>query len=217
MNKVNKKNQEGFSLVEILLALAILSVIIVFIGMVYVNFTNIQTRSKSSQEVLNSANFVLEMMSRELRNSVIYDYNLTAADCNAYLGNEYDSCILFKRPNGQLAAFARTDPDYVGGIYPDLIYIILDCGPVYGPKPLCDWDSSNYDAYTDLFLTSSNNIQVEDLNFYISPNTDPYDDESVNQQPKVTINMLINYYDGKKIGQVTQQLQTTVSTRVFSR
>ncbi len=159
-------------------------------------------------------------MSREIRNSVIYDYDISVQDCNDYVGSEYDACILFKRPNGQLASFARKNPNYASSTYPDLLYIILDCGPTYAPSTEpggCTWSPSNYDAYTDLFLSSLNEIQVEDLNFYITPNTDPYIDEETNEQPRVTINMLINYYGGKEVGQISQQLQTTVSTRVFSR
>lgn len=215
--KIKKNyNKNGFTLVEMLLSIAILSVSVILFGSVYVYFTNVQTRAMNSQETLNNANFVLEMMSRELRNAVIYDYDVSVQDCNDYVGAEYDNCILFKRPNGQLATFASRNPDIPNSIYPDLLYIILDCGPVYSTSS-CSWSTTNYDAYTDLFLTNFNEIQVEDLNFYITPNTDPEVDELTNQQPRITINMLINFYGGRSVGQISQLLQTTVSTRVFSR
>lgn len=216
MFKKLSKNQQGFTLVELLVAMAILAISVVFVGYIYADFTKVQTRAKNSQDMLNQANYIMEMLARELRNSVIYDYDVTSDDCHDYVGSEYDECILFKRPNGQLASFARKNPDYAGSIYPDLLYIILDCGPVYSTSS-CSWSTTNYDSYTDLFLTNLSTIQVEDLNFNITPTSDPYYDETVNQQPRVTINMLLNFYAGREIGRISQQLQTTVSTRVFSR
>lgn len=210
------KNKKGFTLVEIILALGIFTTAVVFFGSVYVYFTDVQTKTKNSQEVLNEANHVLEVVAREIRNSVIYDYDVSSTTCHDYVGSQYDNCILFKRPNGQLASFASKNPDYASSTYPDLLYIIMDCGPVYSSSS-CSWSTTNYDSYTDLFLTPLNEIEVQDLNFYIVPDTDPYFDETTNQHPKVTINMLVHYYAGKQIGQVSQMLQTTVSTRVFSR
>ena len=72
-------NQKGLTLIELLVAVFIFSLLSTVIAGIYVSFSNAQARTKVAQALLNDAQFALEGIAREIRNSrVLYaegEYN----------------------------------------------------------------------------------------------------------------------------------------------
>lgn len=199
------KNNNGFTLIELLIAMFIFSILVFAVSAVYLSFSKAQARTRASQQLLNDAQYALELMAREVRNDSMYDYTPTVADCNAILDSNYDTCLLLKRGNGELIAFAVYQPSQ------SLVYIIFDCNEDYSS---CTWS----DAFnrTNLLSYSLNEVRVTDLNFYIEPSSDPYE-SGINQQSKVTISMEVTYDSQRAPEQVSHRLQTTISARDYRR
>lgn len=200
-----QKNGAGFTLIELLLSVFIFALLVLAISGVYLAFSKSQSRTKASQQLLNDTQYALEVMAREIRNDSLFDYEPTQADCNAILGTAYDDCILLERADGQLVAFA------LNNIYYKLTYILPDCNDDYS---ICNLPS--YKNTTDLLSTDINSARVLDLAFYIEPSSDPYV-SAINQQPKVTIRLKVEYNSLRVPEQVTHLLQTTISSRIYKR
>lgn len=209
----NNKNK-GFTLIEILIALTIFSFMVLAISGIYIAFTKSQARTKTSQQLLNDSQYVLEIMAREIRSSEILDYNPSGVGgrCTELLGSHYADCILLLRPNGSVVAFAAEDGSVSG--YRELIYVVLDCNLDYSS---CTWDTDY--ASTVLISPNLNDIELSPggLSFNISPSTNPYDDIDSNQQPIVTIKLNTEYASTKRIEQIDYHLQTSVSSRIYKR
>jgi prepilin-type N-terminal cleavage/methylation domain-containing protein len=198
------KNKQGFSLLELLLAIGIFSILITVVSGIYIAFSKTQTEVRASQRLLNDSQYAMEIMAREIRNNVIFDFEPTIADCNSFLGVNYNTCIILQREDKSLVAFTT---------YNNILYhIILTCNDDYSS---CSW-GTNQNDYTYLLSPYTNQVQVEDLDFYISPDVDPYQG-AVDEQPRVTIKLKTRYYSTKVVEQVSHNLQTTVSSRIYRR
>ena len=198
------KNKQGFSLLELLLAIGIFSMLITVVAGIYIAFSKTQTEVRASQRLLNDSQYAMEIMAREIRNNIIFDFEPTIADCNAFLGVNYNNCIILQREDRSLVAFAT----YNSRLY----HIILTCNDDYSS---CSW-LTNQNDYTYLLSPDTNQVQVEDLDFYISPSVDPYQG-GADEQPRVTIKLKTRYYSTKVVEQVSHNLQTTVSSRIYRR
>jgi len=205
VQKKISNNQSGFTLIELLLAIFVFSLLILAIAAIYLAFSKSQNHTRASQQVLNDAQYVMEIMAREIRNDEIFDYTPEAADCNAKLDEYYDQCILLKRGNGQLVGFAVNSNQY-------LAYIIFDCNEDYS---VCDW-RTNPRSFTYLLFPSRNRARATDFGIYIEPSSDPFDSD-INQQPKVTIKLEVTYFSEDLAKQASHRLQTTVSSRLYKR
>jgi prepilin-type N-terminal cleavage/methylation domain-containing protein len=211
MMRIN--NHKGFTLVEMLIAISIFAVVATLASSLFSTFANNQKRTKVSQELLNNAQYVLEIISREVKNNEIIAFGSSldiASRCKGLqiLHSEYTQCLLFVRENGETAAFL-----YSGS---QLSYAQLDCteeaNGVY-----TDCDIANGQQPAIMLSADYNNVDVSNLEFFLSPDINPYFDDSVNQQPRVTIKMAVKYSSTKIVEQVTHYLQTTVSSRVYKR
>ena len=205
MQKI-KADNKGFTLIELLIAMFVFSLLVLAISAVYVAFSQTQARTKASQQLLNDSQYSLEVMAREIRNTTIFDFTPTPAECNAILDTGYDDCILLLREDGQLVSFAR-EANAVNRLW----YVVFDCNTDYSA---CTWDEYTESA---LLLDSTlNNAEVEELDFDISPSVSPYDGAS-DQQPRVTIRLATTSSSDHPNDQVSHLLQTTVSSRLYKR
>lgn len=214
MARANQQHSKGFTLIEILVTVSVFALIAVAIASIYLAFSTIQARFRASQVLLNDTQYVLEIMAREIKNSAIVDYDLSDGTvCEAALGLNYTTCIFLEKENGQTVAFARSETDE------DLLYIVCEDG--IGD---CDeWNvQGNERYYTRLLLPGINNIEAQELQFVITPSTDPFGDSGINEQPMVTIRLKSGFV--REVGgvvsdreRVTHVLQTTVSSRVYKR
>ena len=213
------KNNQGFTLIEILISLSIFSLLVFAISVIYVAFNNSQMRTTTSQQLLNDSQYAFELMAREIRTSSIVNYSPDPAWCNSVLRTvttniwDFEKCIILEKANGQI--FALTSFQYnTSDSSSELRYITLsNCDEDY----ICDNWQSNSRTYTRLLAPNLNNISLDGLDFYITPSSDPFIEGGDNQQPKVTINMLTSYDDPNKVKNVKHTFQTTVSSRVYKR
>jgi len=206
IDRDSKKNT-GFTLVEILVAVAIFGFMAAMLAGIYLAFSDSQNRARASQQLLNDTQYALEIMAREIRADQIIDYD---PDCASILGANYPTCILLSREDGQMIAFARGLTDG------DLVYITPDCTSTPGT---CNWQGT-YRDITSLLYTGLNNIRTTtDTKFVIVPALDPYEVSATapNTQPRVTIFLGATFNSQKDYEQVTHNLQTTVSSRIYKR
>ena len=208
-----KQNKTGFTLVEVLVAVSIFAMLAILLSVIYVAFTKMQTRTQISQQVLNDSQFTLETMTREIRNSEIFEYDpYNSSTCVDVLGtdpsgNPYVNCLLLLREDGQMIAFTTTTEEA-------LIYITPVCNSDYS---VCDWALGDYESYTELLSLSVNNTKVEDLYFYINPSENPFPSILVNEQPVVTIRLKTAFDATRSNEQVSHLLQTTIASRIYKR
>ena len=211
------KNKQGFTLVEMLLATFIFTLMVFAVSGVYISFNKSQIRTTSSQQLLNDSQYALEVMAKEIRNDTIIDYSPTDGECdsliNAAATDIFDKCIILEKSNGQTVAFARhsstLDPGNIR-----LYYLFLNCDDFYSSCGVVNLASS---SATAILSPEINNINLIGLNFYVLPNTNPYTSGGPNQQPRVTINMHTAYISGDDVRNVDRVFQTTVSSRVYKR
>ena len=213
---MNKKNNQGFTLLELLITVGIFSMTVLMVSGIYVAFSKNQTRAKAAQTLLNNSQYTLEIISREIKNNEIFDYDPNNSGglcgavscCNYYIGPDYESCILLQKPDGQMVAF-------VADLRPDQqkVFYVVPPGASYTESP---WESVE-EAYTKLLAPELNDVVLESLDFYFSPSTNPFVVGGPNLQPKVTINMNTVYDTEQIIAQVSYRLQTTISSRIYKR
>lgn len=67
----NKKNQQGFTIVEVLVSTFVFSIIMVGVGAIFVQILILQRRGSGAQKVQENMLFTLELMAREIRVSKI--------------------------------------------------------------------------------------------------------------------------------------------------
>ena len=213
---IKQKNQRGFTLVELLISVSIFAMTVFLISGIYIAFSKVQAKAKASQTLLNNAQYTLEIMAREIRNSEIYDYDPNNSGgmcggvscCEYFIGANYESCILLKKEDGQLFAFVAD----LSANERKLFYVVPP-GNSYTEFP---WET-DYSAFTKLLGPELNEVLVQDLDFYILPSTSPFESGGPNVQPRVTIDLKASYYTDQAIAQVSYLLQTTVSSRIYKR
>jgi prepilin-type N-terminal cleavage/methylation domain-containing protein len=106
-NKINSKNQRGFTLVEMIISLAIFTVVAVVAIGALLKITDANRKSITLKTTINNLNFALESMSREMR--VGSDYS-----CNGCNGGGTGSWILtFRSTQGCYFEYSYTG--YSGG------------------------------------------------------------------------------------------------------
>lgn len=197
-----RQNKTGLTIIELLVAIFIFSILLTIIMGIYVAFSNSQNRTQISQRLLNDAQYALESMAREVRNDkVYYDY----VDCNTEINiTNIEDCVILEKSDGTIVAFG-TEPD--GGGHIEVITYFVKNG-------------STWSHGGNVFDISQNDAVIDSVNFIISPTApgvDPLTSDSANQNPLVTIELQISTNSNQSYEQVTYNLQTSVSPRVYRR
>jgi prepilin-type N-terminal cleavage/methylation domain-containing protein len=217
----------GFTLIEVLISISIFAVVATIGASMFSTFANNQKRTKVSQELLNNAQYALEIISREVKNNEIIAFGDSQCKGLTYLDPisepiTYAQCLLFVRENGETAGFVYDDTKKA------LAYVQLDCTRteegIYLTCVIADGQ-----APATMLSKTYNKVEITNLQFILRPsniltpslgsNPNPYFDETGlnNQQPKVTILLAVKYPSLQLIEQVSHRLQTTVSSRVYKR
>lgn len=185
---LTRGNPAGFTLVEILVAMAIFTTALVATAGIFTYTNRSQQKTQQLQDAQSSARFAMEVMSQMIRRSSV-DYAAAAyadgvpepADVLALLSNTGDTII-----------FTREVVDGRG-----MLTIAIN-GAASEP------------------LTPAN-LSVEVAQFYISPITNPFSaNPTSNQQPRVTIVLTTRQADTAEALTPTY-MQTTVSSRAYIR
>lgn len=201
-------NKKGFTLVEMLIAVSIFSVVATLAASLFSTFANNQKRTKVSQELLNNAQYALEIISREVKNNEIIAFG--SQQCQG-LDPKYTQCLLFARENGETAAFIYD------ATARELAYTLLDCQKNNSIYTACAV-ALGQEPVT-LLSSSYNQTDIDSLAFVLAPTGNPYFDQigDFNQQPRVTIKMVVSYPSNQVFERVTHYLQTSISSRVYKR
>lgn len=191
-------NKKGFTLVEMMVVLAIFSIATVVIVDIFMTASRAQRRTLAIQKIQTDAQYSLEAMAREIRmDSIDYAWSgyvggINIPDEELALRDADDNSIIFKKDSANCPTGTT-----------NCLAVSLNGGTT--------WAS-----------ITSKGINVEDLKFYIDPPVDPfkvnagytYDSD---HQPRVTIVLVTKGVGGRPDEQKTVYLQTTVSNRIYRR
>jgi len=191
IKKIKNTGNSGFTLVEILVAVLIFSIVIgAVLGIFGFSIKN-QTKSLNYQEVLDQTSYTMEYMSRNLRMA----RKDTTGECLGAIGNNYinpsgDSSIRFLNYNGKCQEF------------------YLDNGQLKQKK---SENNKSADFGTASALTS-HNLNINSIKF-IDPILPSSWNSGDNSQPRVTIFLDIEKREPQQGTEAGIKIQTTISQR----
>lgn len=189
MNCHFKKNKKGFTLIEMLVAVAIFSVIIAAVAGLFVSGLKVQRQNLATQELLDQTSYAVEYMSRALRmaKKELFGY---PAPCLSSYGDNYENT------GGDVSKIKFIKFDY--GRNQDVCHeFFLQSGILREYKKNLETGEETTESLT------SNSLKINYLRFNLTGFSQ--DDDL---QPKVTIYLDIS---GKENSAIT--LQTSVSQR----
>jgi prepilin-type N-terminal cleavage/methylation domain-containing protein len=198
MKKIIKK-ENGFSLIELLVSVAIFSVLIVIIMSIFQSSIKAQHNATAAQNVQESMRFALELMSKEIRSAKqVYDKNTLTDDC---IGSEsYDGYAIGKKVynvyDGSGASEGRVF--YFKNKNNECVYYFVRADRLYINR-----------GGTELPISPD---ELKVYNFDVS-----IIDDEINQfhgiQPRMTMTMTIEMNDPTDKNKMI--LQTTISSRYY--
>ena len=190
MNAYNQNNESGFTLVEVLVAIAIFVSSITAISAIFAYSSKSQRTTEAISEVQSDARFAMEVMAQSIRRGSI-DYASSQYE-GSIDSNPQAVLVLRDNANNQIW-FKRA--------------ISGSTGVVQMSEDGIEW-----------FDLTPIDVDIDLLKFYLSPLTDPFSaNPSINIQPKVTIVMTTS--SATDVGEhlLPTFLQTTVSSRQYVR
>jgi prepilin-type N-terminal cleavage/methylation domain-containing protein len=201
----------GFSLVEMLVVVAVFSVTTIIVAQIFATVQQAQVRVEQGQDVSESGRFLLEAMSRELRLGTV-DYAYYSAK----------GLLPLDRPQTVLATRDMVGDQYVyrqNGTQLDLCIAPANIVEGGGDPDQC-LAAGNGPQWQ---VVTSEDQRLKELQFYISPSQDPFQfEEDASQyrgghvQPRVTILLQMEPEEGQSEGQIVT-LQTTIVSRRYER
>jgi prepilin-type N-terminal cleavage/methylation domain-containing protein len=192
-----RKKTRGFTLVEMMITIAIFSVLAVVLAQIFVSFNRLQ-RQVSDRAVLGQdLRFAIELIVRSARNNQI----------------DYSAQPLPAKQNVLKLVTSTGNPIWIGvqtqasGVCQDptvtqCLALSLDSGASWSP-------------------ITAKRVQVQNFDVYVRPSNSPFvtvgGTYPNNIQPFVTINLGLKYISGNAQDTLTLQAQTSVSSRVYLR
>lgn len=152
---MRKRKRSGFTLIETLVSITIISFILLAAAGIYTFSIGLQKKSQELASLEQEANYVLNLMSKDIRASMV-DYSYP----------DYDPEIPF--PTSVLAL-----KNYFTN--QEIVYFLDN------KKIMKKIDENDAQPLT------SNEIETENLQFYILPTTDPFINSSGTTHPRITI------------------------------
>lgn len=185
----------GFTIMEMVVVLAVFSVVAVVAADIFFNVTRAQKRVVQEQQIQSDVRFSLDVMAREIHQAFI-DYDYYASQVPAqYLWQD-------------------------GHVQPQTILALRDItgSPVRfrleaETLEICRSDCSSWQPLV------SANIQVPRAQFYIVPSSDPFAQGTgaPNDYPRVTIVLSAQSVAASQLPGQTYFLQTTIAARSYRR
>jgi prepilin-type N-terminal cleavage/methylation domain-containing protein len=187
------RNRKGFTLVEVVVAMSIFSVLTVVVSGIFVNVSNLHRQTANLQRLQNDGRYMIEKIAREIRSREV-DYPLINPQ----------TCLLFK-------------PDELGNI---LMVQYIDDGKIGYSLDPSDKDCSNNPDNPDSWAAlNATDVEVKNLQFVVSPLADDVwnQEPEYNIQPRVTILLTIANREGADKHRQEVTLQTTISSKLYKR
>ena len=190
--KMNSKFQnQGFTLIEILVTVAVLSVILVIISGLFTSALKAQRKSLASQDLLAQTSYVMEYMSRQLR--------MARKDISG-------SCITVKNNYEKTNLRTLGGGDYEG---PGIKFINYrgECWEFF----LDENDNSLKQSKNETapILLTSNKLAIEDFEVELAGESEAAD----TLQPRATFFLTIRGKSERPEAQPVIKIQTTISQR----
>jgi prepilin-type N-terminal cleavage/methylation domain-containing protein len=183
-------NKFGFTLVEIIVAMAIFVAALTAVSSIFTYANRSQRTTQAITDVQSDARFAMEVMSQQIRRGSI-DYSSSQYG-GSIDSNPQDVLVLRDNDNNQVW-FMRGVSQGRGVVQ------ISEDGAVW----------------SDLTPPS---VSVDLLRFYMSPTTDPFvQNPTTSQQPRVTITMVTSSTDIKNQLLHPSYIQTTITSRQYVR
>lgn len=191
MKSLKATRHAGYTIVEMLVTVTIFSLSFLAIAAIFLGFSGAQTRAGVAQRLLNEGNFLLELVTREIRMHAV-DYSCTQRSATY-------ACL--RSVDGQA------------------IHIKFD--NLANPKTLqvCkDYDASPCPFGSPKWITlNPTSVILTNVSFQTHPNVNPLSSDVAPAQvfqPMTTILMSIQAGQGRS--QQIYDLQTAVSSRAYS-
>ena len=184
-----KKNQRGFTLVEILVTMAIFTTAMTTVTNIFMLSNRAQRKTQAWQQSESDARFAMEVMAQAVRRGRV-DY----AYYGGIIAANPQTVLALLDNNGQSIRFQKVLAGSVG-----VLQISQDGGTTWAD------------------LTPAG-VSVNTVAFYLAPGTDPFADPPANNlQPLITIAMSTSNTSVEGATIPPTFLQTTVSSRDYIR
>ncbi len=185
-----QRNNSGFTLVELIVSMAIFVTALSAISTIFMYYNRIQRTTEAVSDVQTDARFALEVIAQRIRRSSIY-YSSSQYG-GSISSNPQDVLVLQDSEENQ--TWFRRNTDASRG------YIEM---------------SENGSDWVNL---TPPDVSVDILKFYISPTQDPFlSNPTTNIQPKVTVVMVTSSTSANTESLMPTYLQTTISSRQYLR
>jgi len=190
------KSKSGFTLIEMVIAVAVFSIVLLTIMQIFITITRAQQKSSAALEAQAEARYALETLTRKIKSSYIfYDHYKPLTPSHPELS------LVDTNNNGTVFLLQSGVPNCSSLVSSPCLKMLVD---------------TNGFATSTQSLTGEG-IKITNLEFLVSPQTDPFVpdfDPATGSQPKATIAMTIESVGGPAS---TIYLQTTISTRYYER
>ncbi len=209
----------AFTLIEMIVAITVFSIFIGFAISAFLSFHRADQEALVDRSLMMEAGQVMDILTTDIKeNKIDYEYYDDGSGSpftftfpfTVELGDHVlnESVLVLRSVDGLTRTVYTwdSDPDVLG-----LTVQKFDMTDVTNPVAL--------DGYTDPLPMTSDHVYLNDVNFRIFPDVDPYDPENASDdatafQPVVTLN-LIFAAEGRVREEVTLPLQTTVTSRFY--
>jgi prepilin-type N-terminal cleavage/methylation domain-containing protein len=134
-----KKNEKGFTLVELLVAAVIFSILILAATGIFVKIMNVQKKALAIQEVQDNISYTMEMISKEIRMMSEITTKNTASDTLVFK-NSKEEDIVYSLISEQLTRKKGIEiPQAITSVNVDvteLTFYVNNWDIVNGPQPM---------------------------------------------------------------------------------
>ncbi len=206
-NKTNKKillkSTTGFTLVEMLVAIAVFMSVMVVAVTALISIVNANRKSQAIKSVVDNVTFAIDSISRDMRSGTNYrcgdlssgSFFFTEQDCS-----EGNNGVQYKEPNGEFTQYKFVSTN------------VLPLGKANIQKRSCSIDLT-CSVWQDMTAPISN-VDITNMKFYVLGAGNSNNPRGSRTQPRVIITLEGVAGDDTKGTKTTFQIQTTVSQSI---
>jgi len=189
-----KLKRDGFTLVEILVAISIFAIVSVIVSAIFLNANHLQQNTANYQRLQNDGRYVIEKLAREIRSREI----------QYPVGDSFTDQLRFEKDeNGDSLSVFANPAVRDGKTINSLVYSVYHDG----------------ESVPENDFLNSSDVEISSVSFFVSPfvANDWGSVPNTKIQPRVTILLKIKNVavNPKYVKELT--LQTTVSSKVYTR